>query len=45
MLTVEEYANIMRVHPTLAEALFEAASELVGKAVHVPPRRKKRGEK
>ncbi|HZJ90870.1 MAG TPA: dihydrolipoyl dehydrogenase [Oscillospiraceae bacterium] len=41
MLTIEEYASIMRGHPTLSEALAEAVENFLGTAIHVPPQRKK----
>lgn len=40
LLTIEEYASVMRGHPTLSEALAEAVDNLMGCAIHIPPKRK-----
>ena len=37
MFTVEEAAGVMHGHPTLSEAFDEAVSNLLGKAIHMPP--------
>lgn len=37
MFTAEEAANVMHGHPTLSEAFDEAVSNLLGKAIHMPP--------
>jgi len=34
-LTVEEIADNIHTHPTLSEALMEAAESVLGKAVHI----------
>lgn len=41
MFTVNEVANVMHGHPTLSEAFEEAVSNIVGKAIHMPPVKKK----
>jgi dihydrolipoamide dehydrogenase len=33
--TVEEIANTVHAHPTLAEAMLEAAHDVYGEAIHV----------
>lgn len=40
MFTVEEAADVMHGHPTLSEAFDEAVSNLLGKAIHMPPVKK-----
>lgn len=40
MFTVEEAAHIMHGHPTLSEAFEEALSNLLGRAIHMPPVKK-----
>lgn len=40
MFTVEEAAEVMHGHPTLSEAFDEAMSNLLGKAIHMPPVKK-----
>ena len=39
-LTAAELAHAVHAHPTLPEALAEAALDVAGRAVHVPPRRR-----
>lgn len=39
-LTAAEVAHAVHAHPTLPEALAEAALDVGGRAVHVPPRRR-----
>lgn len=38
--TVEEIISTIHAHPTVGEALGEAALDALGRAVHIPPRRK-----
>lgn len=40
-LTAGELAHAVHAHPTLPEALAEAALDVGGRAVHVPPRRRR----
>lgn len=42
MFTVEEAASVMHGHPTLSEAFAEATENLLGKAIHMPPVKKKK---
>jgi dihydrolipoamide dehydrogenase len=37
-ITAEELSHVVHAHPTLPEALAEAALDVAGRAVHVPPR-------
>jgi dihydrolipoamide dehydrogenase len=37
--TVEDLAEIVHAHPTFPEGLMEAAEDVMGKAVHIAPRR------
>jgi dihydrolipoyl dehydrogenase len=39
-LTAAELAHAVHAHPTLPEAIAEAALDVEGRAVHIPPRRK-----
>ncbi|MDQ6743716.1 MAG: dihydrolipoyl dehydrogenase [Candidatus Dormibacteraeota bacterium] len=39
-LSAAELSHAVRAHPTLPEALAEAALDVAGRAVHVPPRRR-----
>ena len=39
-LTVSEIAHTMHSHPTLSEAIGEAAMDAMGECVHLPPRGK-----
>lgn len=39
-LTAAELAHAVHAHPTLPEALAEAALDVAGAAVHIPPRRR-----
>ncbi|MBP8131361.1 MAG: dihydrolipoyl dehydrogenase [Candidatus Hydrogenedentes bacterium] len=38
--TVEEIAHTIHTHPTLSEAMMEAAEDYYGMGIHTPPRRK-----
>ncbi|MDR2785893.1 MAG: dihydrolipoyl dehydrogenase [Treponema sp.] len=40
-ITVYELAEIMHGHPTVSEALMEAAADCLGKCIHLPPKKKK----
>jgi dihydrolipoamide dehydrogenase len=40
-ITVHELADIMHGHPTVSEALMEAAADCLGRCIHLPPKRKK----
>jgi dihydrolipoamide dehydrogenase len=40
-ITVHELADIMHGHPTVSEALMEAAADCLGKCIHLPPKRKR----
>ena len=39
-ITAEELSHVVHAHPTLPEALAEAALDVCGRAVHVAPRRR-----
>lgn len=39
-LTIEQFANVVRAHPTFEESLGEAAESLLGGAIHARPLRK-----
>jgi dihydrolipoamide dehydrogenase len=39
--TAEDLARAIHPHPTLTEALMEAAMDVDGMAVHIPPKGKK----
>ena len=39
-LTAGGLAEVVHAHPTLAEAIMEAAHDVAGEAIHVPPRKK-----
>jgi dihydrolipoamide dehydrogenase len=39
-LTAAELSHTVHAHPTLPEALAEAALDVAGRAVHIPPRRR-----
>ncbi len=38
-ITVHEVAEIMHGHPTVSEALMEAAADALGKCIHLPPKK------
>jgi dihydrolipoamide dehydrogenase len=40
-ITVHELAEITHGHPTVSEALMEAAADCLGKCIHLPPKEKK----
>ena len=40
-ITVHELAEITHGHPTVSEALMEAAADCLGKSIHLPPKGKK----
>ncbi|MDR0689352.1 MAG: dihydrolipoyl dehydrogenase [Spirochaetaceae bacterium] len=40
-ITVHELAEITHGHPTVSEALMEAAADCLGKCIHLPPKGKK----
>jgi dihydrolipoamide dehydrogenase len=42
-ITAAELASVVHAHPTLPEAVAEAALDVAGRAVHVPPRRRPAG--
>jgi dihydrolipoyl dehydrogenase len=39
-VTAEELTHVVHAHPTLPEALAEAALDVNGRAVHIGPRRR-----
>jgi dihydrolipoamide dehydrogenase len=39
-ITASELSHVVHAHPTLPEALAEAALDVSGKAVHIAPRRR-----
>jgi dihydrolipoamide dehydrogenase len=39
--TAEDIAQTIHPHPTLTEAMKEAAFDVDGRAVHIPPRKNK----
>jgi dihydrolipoamide dehydrogenase len=40
-ITVHELSEIIHGHPTVSEALMEAAADCLGKCIHLPPSKKK----
>jgi dihydrolipoamide dehydrogenase len=38
-ITVHELADIIHGHPTVSEALMEAAADALGRSVHLPPKK------
>jgi dihydrolipoamide dehydrogenase len=39
-ITVHEMADIIHGHPTVSEALMEAAADSLGRCIHIPPKKK-----
>ncbi|MFP3041930.1 dihydrolipoyl dehydrogenase [Treponema primitia] len=39
-ITVHELADIIHGHPTVSEALMEAAADSLGRCIHIPPKKK-----
>ncbi|MDR1308269.1 MAG: dihydrolipoyl dehydrogenase [Treponema sp.] len=40
-ITVHELAELIHGHPTVSEALMEAAADALGRCVHLPPKKRK----
>ena len=39
-LTVEDFISIIHAHPSLTEAVWEAAADVKGQAIHITPRKR-----
>jgi dihydrolipoamide dehydrogenase len=39
-ITVHELAEIIHGHPTVSEALMEAAADVLGRSIHLPPKKR-----
>jgi dihydrolipoamide dehydrogenase len=39
-ITVHELADIIHGHPSVSEALTEAAADCLGRCIHMPPKKK-----
>jgi dihydrolipoamide dehydrogenase len=41
--TIDDLTSIVHAHPTLSEAIFEATLDVRSQAIHIPPRKKQKG--